>query len=98
MHLFISTAIIATLCCSSCAALDAETSKPPKTTPMTRFMGFAKQVHGAVTELTREVVPVAKAVTDEVSIELRSDLKKVREELSAQMSRPLPSRSNTNTP
>ncbi len=61
-------------------------------------MGFAKQVHGAVTGLPREVVPVATAVTDEVSSELRADLTKVREKVSLQMRRPMPSRANTNTP
>ena len=98
MRLFISAAMLVLLCWSSCAALDPDTSKPPKATPMTRVMVFAKQVHGAVTELTREVAPVVKAVNDEGSSELHSDLKKIREELSEQMSRPLPSRSNTATP
>jgi hypothetical protein len=98
MRLFISAAVIATLCCSSCVALDQETSKPPKTKPITRVTAFAKQVSDAVTELTRETVPVVKAVNDEVSKELRSDLKKVREEWSLQVRRALPSRANPNTP
>jgi hypothetical protein len=79
-------------------ALDQETSKPPKTKPITRVTAFAKQVSDAMTELPREIVPVVKAVNDEVSKELRSDLKKVREELALQMKHPLPSRANPNTP
>ena len=98
MRLCISAAMLVLLCCSSCAALDPDTSKAPNAKPMKRVMAFAKQVHGAVTELTREVAPVAKAVTDEVSSELRADLTKVREEVSLQMRRPMPSRANTNTP
>ena len=61
MRLFIGVAMIATLCCSSCVALDQETSKPHQAKPVTEVMAFAKQVHGAVTELTREIAPVVKA-------------------------------------
>jgi len=41
---------------------------------------------------------VLKAVHDEVYSELRADLTKVREEVSLQMRRPMPSGANRNTP
>ena len=81
---------------SSCPP--SKTSRPTKTKPLTRAMAFAKHVTGSVTELTREVIPVVKAVNNEVSSELNSDLKRVREELTLQMSRPLPSRKNSSAP
>jgi len=98
IHLLISAAMIVMFSCSSCVALDQEVSKPLKPKPMTRVMAFTKRVHGAVTELARELAPTAKAVTDEVSSELRADLTKVREEVSLQMRRPMPSGANRNTP
>jgi len=98
MRLFSCAAMIAMMCCSSCMALDQETSKPPKTKPITRVMAFGKQVTGALTELAHEVVPVVKAMNDEVSSEMRTDMAKVREEVSLQMRRPIPSRANPTTP
>ena len=98
MRLCITGGLIAILFCSSCMALDQNTSKPTKTKPLTRATAFAKQVSGTLSELARDVGPVFKGVTEEISGELRGDLTRVREEWSAQMSRPLPSRKNPNSP
>ena len=67
MRLCISAAMVVTFCRSRGVALDQETSKPSQAKPVTRVMTFAKQVHGAVTKLTREIAPIVKAVNDEVS-------------------------------
>ena len=99
MRLFLSAALIGTVFCSSCMTLDSETSKPSsQTKPMTRVTAFAKQWSNDLAELTREVVPVVQSMNNEVSSQLRADWTRIREELSSQMSRPLPSRKNPSAP
>jgi hypothetical protein len=95
--LLIRWTLIAMLFCSSCTPLDQETTRTPNPKLLTRVTTFAKQTSSVLTAVTGEVVPVVKAVNDEVSSELRADLTKIREEVSLQMCRPLPSRANSST-
>ena len=94
MRLYLTSGLIAILLCSSCMTIDQNTSKPTKTKPLTRATTFVKQVSNTLTELTRDVGPVLKAMTTEASSELRGDLTKVHEEWAAQLTRPMPSRKN----
>lgn len=98
MRACLTATLMAMMLCSSCTALDQNTSKPTKTKPLTRATTFAKRVAGTLTELTRDVLPDVGAMTDEAFGELRGDLVKVREEWSSQMSRPLPSKGKEETP
>ena len=96
MRIALTTCLLAILFCSSCMAVDQSTSKRAKRVSHTPTI--AQQLSNTLTQLTLEGMPLVKAMTDEVSSELRGDWSRIREEWSAQMSRPWPNRSNTNTP
>ena len=96
MRASVNAASIVVLLCSSCTS--QETTRTPNPKLLTRVTTFAKQTSSVLTAVTGEVVPVVKAVNDEVSSELRADLTKIREAVSLQMCRLLPSRANSSTP
>ena len=96
MRLFLSAALIVVLFYSPCMAFDEETSKPPQA--IKRIESFTKRLSHAMTEVPRQVVPIVKAVEDELSMELHSDWPRIREELSSQMRRLLPTTNWSSTP
>lgn len=80
MRLYTIGSLIALLSCSSCSALDRNTSAS-QPAPLSRATAFAGQVAGTFTELVNDLAPLAKTVVEEVANELPGDLTKIREDV-----------------
>jgi hypothetical protein len=71
----------------ACTSLGKGVQQPrQKTTVGQRVERFAKSLTQTVTDVTSDVLPILMATTNEVVHEVKSDLPKVIEELSSQMS------------
>ena len=98
MRTYITGSLIALLSCSSCIALDRNTSQPSKPEPVSRATAFAGRVAGTLTELLSDLAPLAKAVVEEATHELPGDLTKLRADVFAEMSPAIPSKKNSSSP
>lgn len=94
MRLYTIGSLIALLSCSSCSALDRNTSAS-QPAPLSRATAFAGQVAGTFTELVSDLAPLAKAVVEEVANELPGDLTKIREDVVAEMSSAIPKKNSS---
>jgi hypothetical protein len=92
------SAVLLSIWLCSCTALNASDSERSHNTPLKRTDAFTNHVSSTLTEVMRDVVPIVRAMKDELSNELRTESTKVREELSSQMKRPLPSRKELSVP
>lgn len=85
--------IFAILFSPACTSLGKGVQQPrQKTTVGQRVERFAKSLTQTVTDVTSDVLPILTATTNEVVDEIKSDLPKVTEELSSQMSHIISSR------
>ena len=98
MRVYTTGSLIALLSCSSCIALDHNTSQPSTTKPLSRATAFAEGVAGTLTELVGDLAPVAKAMVEEISNELPGDLAKIREDLFEEMSPVIPAKKESGSP
>jgi hypothetical protein len=80
--------IIAIVFFSACTSLDNGLQQPKqKRTVGQRVERFAKSLTHTMTDAANDLLPIVSATSHEIVREVKSDLPKVTEELSAQLSR-----------
>ena len=92
MRIALSAMLLTLWLCSSCTTLHPSDSQGSQNTSPTKTTTFGNHVSSTLTEVMRDVIPVVRAMKEELSSELRTESTRVRKEWSAQMERPLPNR------